>query len=188
MSTDHNFWRERRAEAVSNRGPSAYQPTALPLGQTGSHGILIACQCGLWSPVVLSARAGVTTVCCLCRFWSPLWLSTHAGVTTVCCLRRFWCPLFLLSTDARSRSFVVCVVFEAPLCCLRILGVADAKGKVTCAENWGLKRVRTLTRARSTSVYGGRVVSSDNWAVTFHIKYIYIYVRRRYVKWKRLIS
>ena len=36
MSTNHNFWRERRAEAVSNRGSSAYQPTALPLGQTGS--------------------------------------------------------------------------------------------------------------------------------------------------------
>ena len=35
-STDHNFWRERRAEADSNRGPSAYQPNALPLGQTGS--------------------------------------------------------------------------------------------------------------------------------------------------------
>ena len=30
------FRRERRAEAVSNRGPSAYQPNALPLGQTGS--------------------------------------------------------------------------------------------------------------------------------------------------------
>ena len=30
------FGRERRAEAVSNRGPSAYQPDALPLGQTGS--------------------------------------------------------------------------------------------------------------------------------------------------------
>ena len=29
------FWRERRAEAVSNRGPSAYLPNALPLGQTG---------------------------------------------------------------------------------------------------------------------------------------------------------
>ena len=27
-------WRERRAEAVSNRGPSAYQPNALPLGQS----------------------------------------------------------------------------------------------------------------------------------------------------------
>ena len=36
VSTDHSFWRERRAEADSNRGPSAYQPNALPLGQTGS--------------------------------------------------------------------------------------------------------------------------------------------------------
>ena len=36
VSTNHNFCRERRAEAVSNRGPSAYQPTALPLSQTGS--------------------------------------------------------------------------------------------------------------------------------------------------------
>ena len=30
------FLRERRTEAVSNRGPSAYQPNALLLGQTGS--------------------------------------------------------------------------------------------------------------------------------------------------------
>ena len=36
VSTDHNFRSERRAEADSNRGPSAYQPNALPLGQTGS--------------------------------------------------------------------------------------------------------------------------------------------------------
>ena len=36
MSTDHNFRRESRAEADSNRGPSAYQPNALPLDQTGS--------------------------------------------------------------------------------------------------------------------------------------------------------
>ena len=37
VSTNRNlFCRERRAEAVSNRGPSAYQPNALPLGQTGS--------------------------------------------------------------------------------------------------------------------------------------------------------
>ena len=35
VSTDHNFWRERRAGADSNRGPSAYQPNALALGQTG---------------------------------------------------------------------------------------------------------------------------------------------------------
>ena len=36
VSTDHNVWRERRAKADSNRGPSAYQPNALSLGQTGS--------------------------------------------------------------------------------------------------------------------------------------------------------
>ena len=38
VSTNHKlFGRERRAEAVSNRGPSAYQPyNALPLCQTGS--------------------------------------------------------------------------------------------------------------------------------------------------------
>ena len=37
MSTDHYFWRERRAEADSNQGPSAYQPNTLKLDQTGSH-------------------------------------------------------------------------------------------------------------------------------------------------------
>ena len=36
MSTDHNFWRERRSEAGLNQGPSAYQPNALSPGQTGS--------------------------------------------------------------------------------------------------------------------------------------------------------
>ena len=31
-----NFWRERRSKAGLNQGPSAYQPNALPPGQTGS--------------------------------------------------------------------------------------------------------------------------------------------------------
>ena len=35
VSTGHNLRRERRAEADSNQGPSAYPPNALPLGQTG---------------------------------------------------------------------------------------------------------------------------------------------------------
>jgi len=35
---NHNFWRERRPETESNRGPSAYPPNALPLGPTGSRG------------------------------------------------------------------------------------------------------------------------------------------------------
>ena len=50
VSTNHNLfsWGERRAEAVSNRGPYAYQPNASPLGQTGSleiqqdHGLISA--------------------------------------------------------------------------------------------------------------------------------------------------
>ena len=34
--TQTTTFEDRRAEAESNRGPSAYQPNALPLGQTGS--------------------------------------------------------------------------------------------------------------------------------------------------------
>ena len=36
VSTNHRLSEEKGAEALSNRGPSAYQPNALPLGQTGS--------------------------------------------------------------------------------------------------------------------------------------------------------
>ena len=37
VTKDHNlFRREKRAEAESSRGPFAYQPNALTLGQTGS--------------------------------------------------------------------------------------------------------------------------------------------------------
>ena len=36
-----SFWRERRAEMVSNRGPSAYHPNALPLDQTDWRSLLV---------------------------------------------------------------------------------------------------------------------------------------------------
>ena len=36
LSTDYNFWRERRVEADLNWCSSAYQPNALLLGQTSS--------------------------------------------------------------------------------------------------------------------------------------------------------
>ena len=42
------FRKERRAEAVSSRGPSAYQPNALPLGQTGSRIELNYSEGNLW--------------------------------------------------------------------------------------------------------------------------------------------
>ena len=39
VSTNHNLFEEKgEPKRVSNRGPSAYQPNALPLGQTGSLG------------------------------------------------------------------------------------------------------------------------------------------------------
>ena len=38
-STNHNLSEEKgEPKRVSNQGPSAYQPNALPLSQTGSHG------------------------------------------------------------------------------------------------------------------------------------------------------
>ena len=36
QSTDYSIGRERRANVDLNQSPSAYQPNALPLGQTGS--------------------------------------------------------------------------------------------------------------------------------------------------------
>ena len=46
VSTDHNFWRQRRAEADSNRCPSACQSNDLPLGQTGSPCVCLSlCLC-----------------------------------------------------------------------------------------------------------------------------------------------
>ena len=36
MSTDHKFEEKGEPEVDSNQGSSAYQPNALPLGQTGS--------------------------------------------------------------------------------------------------------------------------------------------------------
>ena len=38
VAINHNFWRQRRAETARNQDPSAYQPNALPLGQTGQTG------------------------------------------------------------------------------------------------------------------------------------------------------
>ena len=54
VSTDHNFSRARRAEAESNRGPSACQPNALPPGQTASH--------NLWCATVLSASVSLSAL------------------------------------------------------------------------------------------------------------------------------
>ena len=48
MSTIHSFWREQRAKAERNQGPSAYQPNGLPPGQTGSRHAHTRCHRNLW--------------------------------------------------------------------------------------------------------------------------------------------
>ena len=61
-SADHNFWRERKAEADSNQGPSAYQPNALLLGQTSSQLYIISLFSHLHSslfPLLISLMVSV---------------------------------------------------------------------------------------------------------------------------------
>ena len=81
------FWRERRAEAVSNRGPSAYQPNALPLGQTGSHLplllLLIAfIQHHSLLSSSLSAHAACNSNWMTLTFYSPFRKIDQSGVLT----------------------------------------------------------------------------------------------------------
>ena len=57
VSTDHNLRRERRAEADSNRGPSAAdQPNAWPLGQTGSLGCFLGRSFHLFKRQIVSGE------------------------------------------------------------------------------------------------------------------------------------
>ena len=65
----HIFWRERRAEAVSNQGPSTYQPTALPLGQTGSQH---CCSSQALFSVCLCLSLSSYTCPCTCARLVPL--------------------------------------------------------------------------------------------------------------------
>ena len=70
MSTNHNFWRERRAEADSNQSPSAYQHNALPLGQTGSQyrrGPCLLCLSHVFG-ALLKTRFAIWIV------WQVIWL------------------------------------------------------------------------------------------------------------------
>ena len=68
------FWRERRAEAVSNRGPSAYQPNALPLGQTGSlYWYIINIKCYL-------THLPIFYLCVSTCWWKMILRETGAGI------------------------------------------------------------------------------------------------------------
>ena len=88
VATDHNFWRERRTEADSNRGPSAYHPNALLLGQSGSHnprGLFVTdigclrlrhCLTRVKLPLLLLALRALRSVCCF-------WLKENLGAVAL---------------------------------------------------------------------------------------------------------
>ena len=69
VSMNHRFFREKNRSRW-NRGPSVYQPSALPLGQTGSN---------LTDQHVHSYCVGLTMYLCLC--------ASDGGH---CCLMRAW--------------------------------------------------------------------------------------------------
>ena len=64
VSTNHNLFEEKkRAEAVSNRGPSAYQPNALPLGKTDSrNSCMYPCTNLYLPPQLLISGTGIVIV------------------------------------------------------------------------------------------------------------------------------
>ena len=66
VSTNHNLSEEKgEPKRVSNRGPSAYQPNALPLGHTGSLFVGSVLQ-GLYRTLI--ALTGFTIVRSFCFF------------------------------------------------------------------------------------------------------------------------
>ena len=91
VSTNTTFLKLRRAEAVSNRGPSAYQPNALPLGQTGSprdeHFTMAF--------IALLSASGLTHCALVLRnaeraVPSSLLTSTEVATAPFCCYHVIW--------------------------------------------------------------------------------------------------
>ena len=103
------FQREGRAEAESSRGPSAYQPNALPLGQTGSLMLQSEDSNRLIDPFRLSRCRKTTTSQSTTKFYN----SSKAGVgrnvltLTSCVLRSdrtesVWMPTDLVWFPVQS--------------------------------------------------------------------------------------
>ena len=80
VSTNHNLSEEKgEPKPASNRGPSAYQPNALPLGQTGSH---FGCTSGgvMFTLCLLACQSCLC--CCACVASFP-YLLTPLSVDSV---------------------------------------------------------------------------------------------------------
>ena len=101
LSTDHSFWRERRAEMELDWCPYAYQPNALLLGQTSSqhqiydlaslliflffclkwksrvfmkcHGMCVDGGVPVWSLCLKNRFMSIILTLCLCFYWTVIW-------------------------------------------------------------------------------------------------------------------
>ena len=150
MSTSHNFWRERRAEAVSNRGPSAYQPTALPLGQTGSLRVVAVVVVDRFYTAVFSALE--QTHCALVAWdskrvtiffkwctYSAIWLY-RVGATREAVSARCVCTIQSCTMSHHfMQSHIGACVFNSNL---PPAPLADWPGSFTCyCGNTGVERI-----------------------------------------------
>ena len=102
LSVNHNLWGERRDKVESNWGPSAYQPSALPLGQTSSHYPLTLRKSPLEQYSI--AKRGNSSGPSVSSSGTP------RAITTLSWFRRF-----MMSTSSCQRCRSLCVIS----CCMR---------------------------------------------------------------------
>ena len=92
------FLKRKESRTVSNRGPSAYQPNALPLGQTGSR-VCCCCRSLLYSAIFRSRADLLRLHEWLAFFIARFWISTKvctysadmAGAKWNCCCLGAFC-------------------------------------------------------------------------------------------------
>ena len=125
-STDH-YLNERRAEADLNWGPSAYQPTALPLGQTGSQA-----SSGV-DPVIILLICIYGYLCIACFSSIVMRFESLKAFCKFLIIISFYCYYYLF-----SRSF--------GKCCERLImaesGDASARtGEISDLENRIIRQV-----------------------------------------------
>ena len=100
---------EKRAEAERNRGPSAHQPNAVPLGQTGYLGILVR-QANLFICFSCNFVLATECVCVACvRACVRAWLRA----CVIACVRACVCVCVCACVWVRARV-CVCVSVRRP--------------------------------------------------------------------------
>ena len=83
------FRTERRTEAVSNRGPSAYQPNALPLGQTGSPWSVTSIKAGICVKIIKHVSSQLFSAMSDSIFCSPDCVNDVMNKTGMCVEEKF---------------------------------------------------------------------------------------------------